>query len=149
MSWSEIGNVFSWKLWSAIIGPFFLFSWRNYISWGFQFVNLVIHSFFNIHYLTELRFLSFSLLDSLIKLVTWKLAYQLLENSFMYTQKTETSMYTQISPGIRNIFKSRFRHRTCTSKCVCCDNCDIYKVYAISAESEKFFCAINKFTSNR
>jgi len=80
-------NVFSWKLWSAIIGPFFLFSWRNYISWGFQFVNLVIHSFFNIHYLTELRFLSFSLLDSLIKLVTWELAYQLLENSFMYTQK--------------------------------------------------------------
>ena len=37
MSWSE--RVL-WKIWSAIIGPFFLFSWRNYISCivVFQFV---------------------------------------------------------------------------------------------------------------
>ena len=69
---------------------------------------------FIFHYLTELRYYSL-VFHYLTKFVTWKLAYQLLENSFMYTQKTETSMYTQISPGIRNIFKNRFRHRTCTS----------------------------------
>ena len=135
MSWHQ--NVFSWKIWSAIIGPFFLFLWRNYISWGFKFVNCAIHSFnlFTLifHYLTELRFLSFSLPDWIGYLetglsVAWK---------FLHVHPKNWDLY--VHPNFSR-YSKYFQKPTPTSDMyiqmwLCCDNCDIYKVLAISAES--------------